>query len=262
LITLTSDLEEHYVAQMKAAILSMNPSARILDLSNTIPSFDVRKASFVMMSCMDLLPEGVVNVCVVDPGVGSERKGLIVECEKMFFVGPDNGVFTLPLTKAPPRRIFAIDLSKVEALTGRKISQTFHGRDVFAPVAALLDRGEDPARLGSPLDRIETLDYPAVEKVGDEVRGGIIYIDRFGNVVTNIPAKLLWPPGENVVVRIGGKTFPCTVGRCFSDVRPGSLVALVGSQDTVEISVNMGNASKTVGGREGDPIAIGKGELH
>jgi S-adenosylmethionine hydrolase len=257
LITLTTDLDEIYVAQMKGSILSLRPDARVVDVSHDEARFDVRRASFSMMCAARAFPPGTIHVCVVDPGVGSVRRAVIADAGEALFVGPDNGVLTLPLSLYERKRYFELDAAEVSGRTGRPVSRTFHGRDLFAPAAAMLDSGVGPEELGSKLYGIQL--FPVLEPSlsGGRARGTILFVDGFGNIVTNIPGDLLRAEeGQSLSLELGGKTFPLTSRSCYADSEPGELILLVGSQDTYEVSLNRERAQSAVGGREGDEISL------
>jgi S-adenosylmethionine hydrolase len=256
LITLTTDLDQIYVAQIKGSMLSLNPGARVVDVSHDTTRFDVRRASFSMMCAARAFPPGTIHVCVVDPGVGSERRPLIVDAGEALFVGPDNGVFTLPLGLYESKRYFELDAEEVSVRRGRPVSRTFHGRDLFAPAAALLDSGVGPEELGRELDGIKLFSLSEPSLSGGRVRGTILYIDGFGNIVTNIPGDLRAEEGQSLNLELGGKTFPLTSRSCYADSEPGELILLVGSQNTCEVSLNRESAQSVVGGREGDEISL------
>lgn len=257
MITLTTDLDPVYAAQMKGAILELNPNAMIIDISHDVGRFNVRRASFVLMCAARAFPRNTVHVCVVDPGVGSSRNGLIVDANPGRFVGPDNGVFTLALEGGGDRSSYAIQPDLIQQRTHRPISSTFHGRDIFAPVAALLDMGESPDQLGRQVAGIEVIKVAKPARTKEGARGEVIFVDGFGNLVTNIPDDLLQaPPGTRLSLTIGGKTFPSISVRCYADAKARQLVVLVGSQRTYEISINQGSASSAVGGTEGEEVQI------
>jgi len=256
LITLTTDLDPVYVAQMKGAILELNPSARIIDISHDVGSFNVRRAGFVLMCAARAFPRNAVHVCVVDPGVGSSRRCLIVDAKCGRFVGPDNGVFTLAL-EGGEHTSYAIQPDLLQERTHRPISGTFHGRDIFAPVAALLDMGESPEQLAREVAGIKTMAVAKPARTKQGAKGEVAFVDGFGNLVTNIPEGLLQaPPGSPLKVSIGGKTFPSISASCYADAEPRQLIVLVGSQHTYEISINQGNASSAIGGTEGQEVQI------
>ncbi len=257
MITFTTDLDDVYVAQMRGAVLRVNPSATIVDISHSVGSFNVRRASFALMCAVRIFPPNAVHVCVVDPGVGSTRKALVIGSEKGFFVGPDNGVFTLPLSLCRRHRAFEIDPFRLPERTGRAVSTTFHGRDIFAPVAAFVDMGEAPESFGSQLGSMQLLDVAEPTRGVHSTEGEIIFIDGFGNIITNIPDGYLGVErGTPLKVSVGGKTFPCVFASCYSDVEPGRLIVLVGSQGTYEISLNRASAQSKLGCAEGDRLRI------
>jgi S-adenosylmethionine hydrolase len=261
LITLTTDLDDIYVSQMKAAILSLNPGAKIIDISHDTTRFSVRRASFAILCAARIFPMNTVHVCVVDPGVGSDRRGIIVEAGEISFVGPDNGVFTLPLSIQESFRAYSIDPSSVEDVTSRGISVTFHGRDIFAPVAAMLDSCEPARRFGEEIEDPLLFQLPLPRREDGRAWGTVLFIDGFGNIITDIPEVMLeLPLGSPIEVSLGGKTFPCISASTYADADPGQLIALVGSQGTYEISLNRGSASAAIGGVEGDQIGIASEE--
>jgi len=257
MITLTTDLDDIYVSQMKAAILSLNPAAKIVDISHDTSRFNVRRASFAMLCAARIFPVNTVHVCVVDPGVGSDRRGMVVQAGEVYFVGPDNGVFTLPLSIQESYAAFTIEPERVEEMTSRAISVTFHGRDIFAPVAAALDSGEPPGSFGRVMGDPVLFEVPRPRVEGGRALGTVLFIDGFGNVITDIPGPMPeLPLGSPLEVSLGGKTFPCISASTYADAEPGQLIALVGSQGTYEISLNRGNASSAIGGTEGDEIGM------
>jgi S-adenosylmethionine hydrolase len=259
MITLTTDLDQIYVSQMKGAILAINPEAMILDIAHDSRRFDIRRASFALSTAASIFPRNTVHVCVVDPGVGSERKGVVVESGRGRFVGPDNGVFTLPLLSTGEIRAHAIQTEAVAARTGRGVSRTFHGRDVFAPVAALLDLGESADSFGDPLEDLERFEVHGPNAEGGRTSGTLLYVDGFGNLATNIPEALFRAEeGARCTVTLGGKTFPCLRAGCYADAEPGELILLVGSQGTYEVSLNRGEAAARTGGVEGDKVELAR----
>jgi len=185
-ITLTTDfgLAGHYVAEMKGAILSITTAPRLVDISHDIPPHDVRGAAWVLGRSFDAFPHGSIHVGVVDPGVGTTRRPILAVTSHHFFVGPDNGIFTFAFDAAPPSRVVAI-------AEGRRVrgpfSATFHGRDIFAPVAAHLALGARPEEFGDPVDAPVRLDIPEpVEVPGGGLRVPVVHIDHFGNVILNL----------------------------------------------------------------------------
>ena len=203
IITLTTDFGyiDPFVGIMKGVILRIAPDAQIVDLSHGIAPQDIRAAALTLAASVDNFPEGTIHVAVVDPGVGSERRPLLVESVDHYFVGPDNGVFSLALERNGSSRI--VDLSN-ETYHLQPKSHTFHGRDVFAPVAAHLARGVSVGEFGAPLKDCVRLRWPPIDRAGESVLGEILYIDRFGNLFTNIRERdLMSVAPEKIRVRLG-----------------------------------------------------------
>lgn len=237
LITLTTDFgySDHYTGVMKGAILRINPAAKIVDITHDIEVYNGVEAAFRLMNFYSYFPEGTVHVVVVDPGVGGERKPIAVEAGGYFFVGPDNGVFSLIYENNKTRKIIEITNPKY---TLRSVSDTFHGRDIFAPAAAYISSGLKIRKLGREFSSPEMLNIhkPSIED--NEISGEIIYSDHFGNLVTNIPGKLL---DKGSVVYFGRARID-RISKSYSGAGKGRLLAIIGSSGFLEISVNQGSA--------------------
>jgi S-adenosylmethionine hydrolase len=255
LITLTTDFGDTspYVAVMKGVILSTNPAARILDLSHRIRPQDLRHACYFLATAVPHFPSGTIHVCVVDPGVGSERAALYAEAGGQRLVGPDNGIFTGVFRWASGSAV-------ARKLTDRRfwrvtVSDTFHGRDVFAPVAAHLSCGVDPAEFGPVLaDPVELPTHSAVTFCR-RWRGEVQFVDDFGNVITNIPATGV----KGLPVRVsvgGGSPHPIRWVRTYADAGPGELVCLFSSDGFFEVAEVNGNAARRLGVREGAEVEV------
>ena len=259
IITLLSDfgLRDAYVAEMKAAILSISPDVCIVDISHEIEKFNIRMGAFILASATPYFPKGTVHVAVVDPGVGTKRRPIIIQTKRSFYVGPDNGLLLLSARKEEVSHVYHI---KNPEYMCPKISTTFHGRDIFAPAAAYLVRGCSPSRFGSEIQDyvIPQFAQPYMKK--GEIVGEVMYIDNFGNVVTNISSKdheeLETSIGDLLHVRIGRKTFGMRFCSAYGEVPARTLLAIVGSHDFLEISINQGNASKTLNLRIGASFSI------
>jgi S-adenosylmethionine hydrolase len=250
IITLTTDFgtTSPYVAAMKGVILSLNPSARLVDLSHAIPPQDVRHAAFFLAGALPYFPPRTIHVVVVDPGVGTERAALCVELGTQRVVAPDNGCWTLAA-----KATHALHPTPVVRLTQPRywrshVSSTFHGRDVFAPVAGHLSVGVQPAELGEPTSEWVSLDELQPSVVGDEVRGEVVFVDGFGNLLTNIP------PDAGTVM-IGGVEVSGRV-RTYDEAPPTTLVALTSSFGLLEIAEVRGNAAQRLGVRVGTPVVL------
>lgn len=256
-ITITSDfgLSDHYTAAMKGAILSINPAATITDISHLIPAQDIMEGAFTIASAYSFFPVSTVHVAVVDPGVGSDRRGIVIETERYLFVGPDNGIFSLALKNE--KIVRTLDITNSELMLP-EVSATFHGRDIFAPVAAHLTLGIDPATVGEPLDAPETLAIPSPTLSATTIEGIIIQTDRFGNLITNITGeeiKALGADERRVTVDIG-RTVLRGIHLTYSSVGKGELIALIGSSGFMEIAANMASAKEALGSNTNDPIRL------
>ncbi|GBD32359.1 Adenosyl-chloride synthase [bacterium HR33] len=241
LVTLLTDFgyRDSYVAEMKAVLLSAVPSVQLVDISHEVPPGDVLAAQYILARTWARFPPGSVHLAVVDPGVGTDRRAIAVYSGGHYFVGPDNGLFTPVLDGAR-----AVELS-----IPRTAAPTFHGRDVFAPAASLLIGGKPLEQLGAPVQDPIRLSLPQPVLEGGRVVGSVIYVDRFGTLVTNIGRDL---SEGRTAVEIRGIRIP--IRRTFGDVEPGELVAFVGSGGTVEIAVRDGAAAAKLGAGVGEPV--------
>jgi S-adenosyl-L-methionine hydrolase (adenosine-forming) len=252
IITMTTDfgLADGYVGIMKGVILDIAPHARLVDLSHEIAPQDVQHAAYVLRRATPYFPRGAIHLAVVDPGVGSTRRPLLVMTARAAFVGPDNGLFTAALDD-PGAAAWTLD--KPEFWLPQR-SATFHGRDVFAPVAAHLAMGRTAQELGSLIDDAVRLPALLPERIGTtRVRGHVIHVDRFGNLISSIPAT--WVSEGQWSCSIAGRTIE-RISRTYADAAPGALLALVGSGGTVEIAVRDGSAAQTLGTARGASVGL------
>jgi S-adenosylmethionine hydrolase len=247
IITLTTDFGERdpYVGMMKGVILSINPRARIVDITHGISAGSIQEGSTIIKEAYRYFPPGTIHVGVVDPGVGGKRRPIAVVAEGHFFVGPDNGLFW-PIIEAHPR-------TEVIHLTEKgywmdTISSTFHGRDIFAPVATYLSRGIDPYLLGEKVDNPITLNHPFVRSEHNLLVGEVIRVDHFGNLITNITGEELseFCASEGPIVTIGGLALK-GIRTTYGDVDEGEPLALIGSSNVLEIAVNRSSAIAELG---------------
>lgn len=260
-ITLLTDfgLQDEYVGVMKGVILARHPAAVIVDISHGIPPGDLRGAALMLRSAYGYFPEGTVHAVVVDPGVGTDREILVLETAGHRFLAPDNGVLSAVLGASPPERMLRLTRSDL-FLTAE--SRTFHGRDRFAPVAAFLAAGGDLATLGPGLDvsRIQKLALPVAGRTpGGDIEGEIDSVDRFGNLITNIPGEMLNPPADgplqDVSVEVLNRIVHGVV-ETYGSVPKGALLTLIGSRGYLEVAVNGGSAAAVCGASPGDPIRV------
>jgi S-adenosylmethionine hydrolase len=246
LITLTTDFgyTSPYVAVMKGVILSINPTATIVDLTHAIRSQDLRHANYYLRIAIPYFPPGTIHVCVVDPGVGSERAGLFVETDGQRLVGPDNGIFTGVMQKA--KKPITVRRLADQRYWRPRVSNTFHGRDIFAPVAAHLSLGIDPTTLGPELAEPIALPSPSAVTFGKRWQGEVQFVDDFGNLITNIPTCKL----KSLPVKVSVAGSPQEVlrwVRTYSDGTTGELVSLFSSDGFFEIAEVNGNAARRLG---------------
>ena len=244
IVTLTTDFGEYdwYVGAMKGVILARYPDAKVVDISHEVPPQGVAHAAFLLAHTFRYYPPGTVHVAVVDPGVGSARRGIAIKTTNQFLVGPDNGI--LSLCADADEMIEARELSN-EELWQKPVSRTFHGRDIFSPVGAAIASGMGLSEVGNEIDGIERLGLSAmVFSVEGRVSGRVVYIDSFGNLVTNIREDDLEQvrPLESAEVEIEETNIEGIVDFYRASL-PGSLVALFGSIGFLEISVVEGNAA-------------------
>ncbi|MFH1721739.1 MAG: SAM-dependent chlorinase/fluorinase [Candidatus Altiarchaeota archaeon] len=248
MITLSTDFGGgYYISQMRGVLHSINPEVLIEDFYHHILPQNILEGSFILSQAWRYYPRGTIHLGIVDPGVGSARKGMIFETENCFFVGPDNGLFGLALAEQQIVRQIAIDEEKITELmytvVGRKASKTFHGRDIFAPTAALLSSGISPEQLGKKTD--EFVDLKIEENQ-------VLHIDSFGNVILNNISD--YKLGETLHLFTGKKHFSASSVETFSDASPGELIVLKGSHGFVEVDVNKGSAAEKLGVEVGDVL--------
>ncbi len=248
-ITLLTDFgtTDPYVAAMKGVALSVNPEVRLVDITHEVTPHDVTQAAYVLASTFRCFPQGTVHVAVVDPGVGSERRILGAELEGHVFLAPDNGLLSLVWGETGPSRLVSVTNT---AYFRHPVSMTFHGRDVFAPVAAHLTLGVDLGEMGKPVDDPVRLEMARMRTGENLIEGKIVHVDRFGNLVTNIPRSEVrrLAAGEPGALRVEvGDAEIRGLSRTYAEAAVGELLALFGSTDMLEISANCGSAADLLG---------------
>lgn len=257
LITLTTDFgtRDPYVAELKGVLLSDGPpDLRIVDLSHELVPFDVHAAALFVRAALARFPRGAIHLCVVDPGVGSERAALIVRVRGQTLVGPDNGLFSYLLDGS--EEVYAI---APEWLGPRPIASTFHGRDLFAPVAAQLARGAHPSDLGVEIEACQRMAFPLAELSEGALHGRVIHVDRFGNLITNVDELLLREfAGEGastVAIALGEHRVQKLVD-CYARGEPGELLALIGSSGLLELAAREASAAEKLGIAVGSTLRV------
>ena len=274
-ITLTTDfgISDAYVAAMKGVILSICANATIVDVSHEIERHNVTEAAYVLASASEYYPSGTVHVAVVDPGVGSSRRALILQTPRGTYVSPDNGTLTHILNEygacitntesrmssemvEVPEGCRAFHLDKPEYWLPN-VTRTFHGRDIFAPTAARLANGKPASELGSPVQSIVCLPTPSFHSTEDTVTGVIIHIDTYGNLITNIPPEAIQ---DNPEVRISDRVIR-GLSKSYADAT-GDLLAIIGSRSTLEIAVGEGDARTFLNVSIGDRVVVERRETN
>ena len=239
-----------YVGAVRGVILSISPDTRILDISHEIPPQDVAHAAFVLHTAARFFPKGTVHLAVVDPDVGTSRRAICVETEDHFFVGPDNGIFSPFLEEAIA--VYSLDNDQYWR---KPVSDTFHGRDIFGPVAAHLALGITPSSLGPPVDHPKRLQVWANVRSGKNIEGAIVHIDHFGNCITSLsPEDVAGLKDHTVRVEDISDLPEKPLCGTYSDVALGESCWLTGSAGLIELAVNGGNAASAYGIERGDRI--------
>ena len=259
IITLLTDFgsADYFVGAMKGVILSINPDARIVDITHEIPAQDIAGAAFTLLAAYAAFPAGTIHVGVVDPGVGSSRRPLLVVANDQFFVGPDNGIFSYVIDRQPDAHLFDITNRKYFR---QPVSETFHGRDIFAPVAGALSNGVEADDFGAEIHDHVRLVPLAPEKVGkDKLRARIIHIDRFGNCITNLTEENLTPQliEGGAQLTINGQKIKA-FRRFFSDEKSNDekLFALWGSAGFLEVAAKNRSAAKLLKAKRGQAVLV------
>jgi S-adenosyl-L-methionine hydrolase (adenosine-forming) len=257
IITLMSDFgtEDHYVACMKGVILSINPKATVVDITHDIAPHGIVQAAFVLRQIWPWFPPGTVHVVVVDPGVGTSRQILVGRYTDRIVVAPDNGAISLVHRDGQFQELRIVEN---RAYFGGPLSCTFHGRDVMAPVGAHITSGVRLSELGPLTDHLQILGLPVPRRDAVSVTGEVLYIDHFGNLITNISVadvNSLAGRRGRLSVFLGEQPIG-TIHTTYGDVEPGSVVALIDSVQRLEIAVNRGHAAEALGAKVGDMVVL------
>jgi S-adenosylmethionine hydrolase len=257
IITLTTDfgLKDPYAAEMKAAILSILPNTVIVDITHDVAKFNIQMGAYLLACAAPYFPEGSVHVAVIDPGVGTRRRPIVMQTTRGFFVGPDNGVLVLAAEKQ--------DVMSVHELANPrfmlpKVSKTFHGRDVFAPAAAHLLNGVKPAEFGPEIPEAVKPKFARVTRRNGEIVGEVLHLDSLGNIITNISEKEMTQNHvtDAVSVELPSCKLKLKFGKAYGETKPHEPLALIGSHGFLEIALNQGNAAREFRTQARDKVII------
>ena len=256
IITLTTDFgtSDAYVGVMKGVILGINPNVQVVDITHAVPPQDIHEAAFLIHSACHYFPKGTIHTIVVDPGVGSERRAMVCQTDSAFFVCPDNGVLTYILQDSVPVKTIEI---KNRAYCLPEVSQTFHGRDIFAPVAAHVSLGVPLTDIGPSVQNLIRLPVPTLQVSDDSLTGEIIKIDGFGNAITNISESVLFQGASTYEISVGGTQLK-RINRAYAESEVGDPLAIIGSFGVLEIAVNGGSAKALLDLKRGDAVVVQK----
>jgi S-adenosylmethionine hydrolase len=238
---------DHYAGTMKGVALGICPDATLVDISHDVPQHDVLAGALELAAAYKYFPAATIFLVVVDPGVGSARRGIAAEAGDYRFVAPDNGVLTLALDEHPPKKVVELSERRYARAT---VSRTFEGRDRFAPAAAWLAKGVELGALGRPAGPVARLDVPQPSVGDDRIDGQVLRVDRFGNLISNIDRRTFEKLGATLEIRVGDREISKVVST-YADAEPAAVCALFGSTDHLEIAVNGASASEA--------LALGRG---
>ena len=278
IITLTTDFgtSDVYVGVMKGVILNINPNVQIVDITHAITPQNIHEAAFTINSAYRFFPKGTIHVVIVDPGVGSDRQAMVCKTDDGFFVCPNNGVLSYLLQHVETEEAETVEAVSIEnpSYILPRVCNTFHGRDIFAPVAAHLSLGVSLADIGTPIRELIRIPFPAVHSTPDTLTGQIINIDSFGNLITNITENMLAAfllsseSNEDKVKEldkhtvsaqfeiIAGNTSLKKLNGTYTESEAGKPLAIIGSFGLLEIAINLGNAEAHLGLKSADKVFV------
>ena len=238
---------------MKGVILTINPDTVIIDITHDIEKFNIQMGAFTLASAAPYFPKGTVHLAVVDPGVGTKRRAIIIQTKQAYFVGPDNGLLILAAENQ--------EITHTYQLTNQKFmlpetSSTFHGRDVFAPAAAYLEKGIKPEKLGPEIFDPVKPEFAQIKLENDSIIGRVLHVDSFGNIITNINKSEITKNSEAINVKILNCQLKLRFKKTYGETKPNEPLALIGSHGFLEIALNRGSAAKKYQATVGMEIAV------
>ena len=259
IVTLTTDfgVQDHFVGTMKGVMIDINPDVKFVDISHAVQPFDVFDAALTIAQAYPYFPTSTVHMVIVDPGVGTARRPIVVSTEKYLFVAPDNGVLSLIYDREERLSVRSISADHYFL---QPLSNTFHGRDIFSPIAAYLSKGVDPARMGEEVTDFVRFSAPKPKSAGNgTLRGVVLKVDRFGNLITNITAKeapgLFQPEPQSFKITVGNREVN-QIRTAYADGAPGEVFGIIGSMGFLEIAANRGAASKMLEASKGTDVNL------
>jgi S-adenosylmethionine hydrolase len=254
MITLTSDfgLKDPYVAEMKGVIFTINPHALIVDVTHGVEKFNIRMGAFMLASAAPYFPKGTVHLAVVDPGVGTERRAILVQTKHGFFVGPDNGLLMLAAQKLGIEQTYELTNPKFML---PQVSSIFHGRDVFAPVATYLDMGIKPSEFGPEIIDATIPKFVMLEQRNGSFVAEVLHVDSFGNIITNIKQKDV-NDAKKVKINIPNISLTLAIRKTYAEANSREPIALIGSHGFLEIAINQASAAEKFHVKDGEKIQV------
>ncbi len=240
---------------MKGTILSINSKATIIDITHDVEKFNIRSGAFILASASPYFPKGTIHLAVVDPGVGTQRRPIIIQTKESLFVGPDNGLLILAAKNQGIKHVYHLTNPQFMLPT---VSSTFHGRDIFAPVAAHLDNGVKPAEFGPEIFDFIVPDFAIVRPENRSLIGEVLYIDSFGNMITNISQKDLNEFAIKGVINLKLKhqNLKINLGKTYTDTKQHEALSLIGSHGFLELAINQGSAAEKFKAKAEDRVEV------
>jgi len=250
---------DFYVGAMQGAMYSVNPQVRLATITHEVKPFNVAEGSYILVQAAREFPSGTVFLAVVDPGVGTERRPIVLETkDQKLFVAPDNGLLTGVMDAFGVS--YAYEITNQSLMRPGKISATFHGRDVYGPVAAHLAGGTRPSEVGPEIKDLVRLPIVKAKREKEALVGSVVYVDQYGNLITNITGKLAeqagLEPGAKIIITIDDRRLSATFTVTYNDVPTGDWLALINAEEVVEIARNMANASQPIGAAAGSKVKL------
>jgi len=257
IITLTSDfgMKDPYVAEMKAAVLGIYPEATLIDISHEIEKFNIQMGAYILSAATDYFPKGTIHVAVVDPGVGTRRRSILIQTKQDFLIGPDNGVLILAAERAGIEHVYEISNP---CFMLPVISSTFHGRDIFAPVAAHLAKGVVALEVGPEVKEFVRPEFTRILRGKESIVGKVLHLDGFGNIITNITKAQISSLAlcSQLDIKLSGRKVRLKFCKTYGEAKPAELLALIGSHGYLEMAVNQSSAAEKFEVKLGDKIKV------